>query len=161
MDKIILTTTEPKLGSTSSELAKCIIERIGLMPRKKGSTEYMYRTFIEFYERSKKATAQKDPKLAVLTVDEMALFAKISRQTMYEYLQRWLSIGFIQKVSFIGSDNKVTIGYKLAGSSLEEAFAKTQTIIQKQLHKTQEYISQLQKSLKNEKISASRQNNAE
>lgn len=160
MDKIILSQIEPK-SSDSTALAQCIIQRIGLMPRKKGSTENMHRTFIEFYERTKKATAQKDPKLAVLTVDEMAIFAKISRQTMYEYLQRWLATGLIQKVSYIGSENKVTIGYKLAGNSLEESFSKMKTIVQKNLNRSEELISQLQKTLKNEKISASRKKNDE
>jgi predicted transcriptional regulator len=153
-EKITLKNTLPKMGATSQDLAECIIERIGLLPRKKGSTQHMHKTFIEFYERSKQATAQKDPKLAVLTVDEMALYAKISRQTMYEYLQRWLELGIIQKVTYLGDDNKVIIGYKLSGNSLEDAFSKTQTVIKKNLEQTQDMIAQLQKSLKNEKISA-------
>ena len=154
-EKIILTGAEPPVGSNSDLLATTIISRIGLMPRKKGSTESINKTFIEFYERAKKATTAKDPKLGVLTVEEMAIFAKITRQTMYEYLQRWLDLNFIQKVSYIDTSNKVIIGYKLNGSTLEEAFERARKKIVDNLDKTQSLITELQKMLKNEKIAAS------
>ncbi|HLP79179.1 MAG TPA: hypothetical protein VK158_00950 [Acidobacteriota bacterium] len=154
-EKIILTNIQPPVGANSDAVANTIIARIGLMPRKQGSTPHMFRTLIEFYERAKKATAQKDPKLAVMTVEEMAIFAKITRQTMYEYLQRWLELTLIQKVSYIDSNNKVIIGYKLNGSSIEEAFEKAKKKIVDNLDETQKLIGDLQKMLKNEKISAS------
>lgn len=154
-EKIILTATEPPVAANSDQLATTIINRIGLMPRKRGSTENIHKTFVEFYERAKKATASKDLKQAVMTVEEMAIFAKITRQTMYEYLQRWLDLNFIQKVSYIDNNNKVIIGYKLNGNTLEEAFEKSKKKIMDNLDKTQSLVAELQKMLKNEKISAS------
>jgi predicted transcriptional regulator len=154
-EKITLTNREPGLTTNSDELAQIVLERIGLQPRKTNATQAMHRTLIEFYERMKKATAQKDPKLAVMTVEDMAMYAKISRQTMYEYLGRWLEIGIIQKVTFIGEEGKVIIGYKLSGTSLEESFTKVRSRVEKNLNITQKLIQDLQKMLKNEKISAS------
>lgn len=153
-EKIVIQDKEPEIGANSDQLAETIIARIGLLPRKRGATTSMHRTFVEFYERSKKATATKDPKEAVMTVEEMAIYARISRQTMYEYLQRWIELGIIQKVTYLDSANKAIIGYKLSGSSLEDSFLKTRSVITKQLDKTQKYIQDLQKMLKNEKISA-------
>ena len=154
-EKIVLTNIEPNLTATSEDLAQIVLERIGLQPRKKNATQAMHRAFIEFYERAKKATAQKDPKLAVMSVDDMAMYAKISKQTMYEYLGRWLELGIIQKVTFVGEDTKVVIGYKLSGSTIEESFTKVRSRIEKNLNVTQKLIQDLQKALKNEKISAS------
>ena len=58
----ILTNIEPSsMNPDSIELAKVIISRIGLMPRKKGSTEDMYKTLIELYERMKQANKEKKP----------------------------------------------------------------------------------------------------
>jgi len=158
-EKIILQDKEPEIGANAEQIAECIIARIGLLPRKRGSTTSMHRTFIEFYERSKKATATKDPKEAVMTVEEMAIYARISRQTMYEYLQRWLELGMIQKVTYLDSANKAIIGYKLTGNSLEDSFLKARAQITKNLDKTQKYIQDLQKALKNEKISAKMKQN--
>ena len=56
-----LTNFDPgSLSPDSVELAKVIINRIGLMPRKKGSTEDMHKTLIELYERTKQAAKEKD-----------------------------------------------------------------------------------------------------
>jgi hypothetical protein len=45
------------------------------------------------------------------------------------------------------------IGYKLNGNTLEQAFEKTKAKINNNLQFTQKYILELQKTLKNEKIS--------
>ncbi|MFT4312237.1 MAG: hypothetical protein ACMXYF_03335 [Candidatus Woesearchaeota archaeon] len=159
---ISLGVIEAPPGSSADQLAKVVLERLGLQPKKRGSTEHMHKTLVEFYERAKHATAKKDQKLAVLTVDEMALFAKISRQTMYEYLSRWTAIGLIQKVTYIDDQKKVIIGYKLSGSSLSDAFAKVKSVVAEQLEQTSQYIDALQRSLKNEKIAEKmRQNRTE
>ena len=152
--KIILTEHEPNMNPNSAELANVIINRIGLSPRKQGSTEHMHRTFIELYERAKNASQKKKPEEAVMTVEEMGTFASITRQTMYDYLKRWTDLGLIVKTSYI-KDNDVIIGYKLNGNTLESAFDKTQMKIKNNLETTQKYIKELQKVLKNEKIKKS------
>ena len=48
--KIILTNVEPDINATADELANVVIWRLGLMPRKKGSTEKMNKVLIELYE---------------------------------------------------------------------------------------------------------------
>lgn len=155
MNKIILTDAEPEYNADSDALAKIVTMRLGLLPRKKGSTDYMHKILLELYERTKKATREKNPELAVMTVEEMAAFASITKQTMYEYVDRWLQLEFISKVSYIGSDKKVVKGYKLSGNTLEDAFQKARIIVMKNLDATQNYIQELQKLLKNEKIKAS------
>jgi len=72
---------------------------------------------------------------------------------MYEYLSRWLMLDLIIKTSYIGIDNKVVVGYKLNGATLESAFEKAKTRINNNLDLTQKYIQELQKLVKNEKIS--------
>jgi len=108
---------------------------------------------VELYERTKKANREKRPTDAVMTVEEMALLAGITRQTMYDYLRRWLAIDFIGKTSFIGLDSKVIVGYKLNGSTLENALDKARSRINANLDYTLKYIQELQKTVKNEKIS--------
>lgn len=156
-DKIILTDQEPNLGAGSEELANVIINRIGVMPRKKGSTDKMPRVFLELYERSKAANRDKNPKLAVMTVEEMSMHAGITRQTMYDYLKRWLAIDLITKTSYIDEKNKAVIGYKLNGPTLEGAFEKSKVRINNNLNLTSQYIAELQKRIKNEKISLKQQ----
>ncbi|MBI4453451.1 hypothetical protein HY636_02300 [Candidatus Woesearchaeota archaeon] len=151
--KYILTNIEPELNATSDELADVLIQRLGLMPRKKGSTEKMHRVLIELYEKSKTATREKDPKKAIMAVEEMALHAGITRQTMYEYLRRWLELDLISKTSYIDPWNKVIIGYKLNGSTIEQAFERARRKVHLHLDETQKYVVELQKLLKNEKIS--------
>jgi hypothetical protein len=153
MDKIVLTNSEPNINADSNELANIIIERMGLMPRKKGSTEHMNRVFIELYERSKLAGKEKSPTSSIMTVEEMATFAGITRQTMYDYLKRWLMLDFIVKTSYIDKNDKVIIGYKLNGPTLENAFEKARVRISNNLDFTQKYISELQRIIKNEKLS--------
>ncbi|MBN1385462.1 hypothetical protein JW968_00615 [Candidatus Woesearchaeota archaeon] len=154
ISKIVLTNSSPGLNANSEELAKIIIDRIGLMPRKKGSTDKMHNVLIELYERSKDAYREKKPESAVVTVENMALLAGITRQTMYEYLNRWIDLNLISKTSYI-KDGKVIIGYKLNGNTLENAFEKVRQRVADNLDQTAEYIGEVQKLLKNEKISES------
>ena len=151
MQKIILAEHEPGMNPDSEELAKVIIGRIGLMPRKEGSTDKMYRTFLELYERSKQANREKNPESAVMTVDEMGYFAGITRQTMYEYLKRWMELNLIIKTSYI-SNGKVVIGYKLNGNTLEQAFEKSIQKVKNNLDTTLKYVKELQRLVKNEKL---------
>ncbi|MFP4111706.1 MAG: hypothetical protein ACLFPQ_05745 [Candidatus Woesearchaeota archaeon] len=152
MEKIIFSNHEPGMNANSEELAKVIINRIGLSPRKEGSTDKMYRTFLELYERSKRANREKNPELSVMTVDEMGYFAGITRQTMYDYLKRWMALNLIVKTSYI-KDGKVIIGYKLNGNTLEQAFEKTVQKVNNHQETTMKYIKELQKIVKNEKLS--------
>ena len=154
-DKIILTNAEPNINANSEELAKMLVERLGLMPRKKGATDKMFHVLIELYERAKEASKYKNPTKAIMAVEDMAYFAGITRQTMYDYLKRWLTLDLIIKTSYIGENHKVVIGYKLNGNTLEQGFEKARARINNNLDLTQKYIRELQRILKNEKISQS------
>lgn len=151
--QFILRHIEPTMNPGSDELANTIIHRMGLMPRKKGSTEKMHRILVELYEKAKVASKEKNPMAALMTVEEMAMHAGISRQTMYDYIKRWLEMDFITKTSYIGPEQKVIIGYKLNGPTLESAFDKSKTKIMNNIELTAKYIGELQRILKNEKIS--------
>lgn len=140
------------MNPTSEELAKVIMARTGLEPRKSGSTDKMYRTLLELYECAKLAHREKKPENAVMTVEEMGAFASITRQTMYDYLRRWRDLNMIVKTSYI-VDNKVVIGYKLNGSTLEASFDKARQQINNRMELTAKYVKELQKLIKNEKIS--------
>jgi len=152
--EILLTHREASLNPSSKELAEVIISRIGLEPRKKGSTDKMYAILLALYERSKVAGRDKKPEAALMTVEEMAIYSGISRQTMYSYLERWLILDFIIKTSYI-KDGKVIVGYKLNGPTIDSAFEKTVQKINSNLIVTQNYIKELQRIVKNEKISKS------
>jgi hypothetical protein len=115
----------------------------------------MHRTLIELYERAKKAGKNKNPTLAIMTVEEMGAYAGITRQTMYDYLKRWLQLDLISKTSFVGPDQKVVVGYKLNGNTIEAAFQKASVKIRNNLDQTIRYVTELQRVLKNEKISQS------
>ena len=149
--KIILKDTEPGLHPSPEDLAAIILDRMGLEPRKKGSTDKFHRVLAELYEKSKEAARNKNPESAILTVEEMALHAGITRQTMYEYLKRWLDLTFIVKTSYI-KDGKVIIGYKLNGNTLESAFEKSVQKINNSLETTAKYVQEYQRILKNDKI---------
>ncbi|MFC1697025.1 hypothetical protein ACFL1H_01720 [Nanoarchaeota archaeon] len=150
--KIVINHIEPDINPSTDELADVIINRMGLMPRKKGSTQDMNKILVELYERAKTASKDRQPENAVMTVEEMALYANITRQTMYDYLRRWIDLNLIIKTSYI-KDGKVIIGYKLNGNTLESAYEKSANIIKNNIELTQKYIRELQKMLKNEKIS--------
>ncbi len=128
------------------------------MPRKKGATDKMHRTLLELYERAKQANRQKRPELSVMTVEEMGMFAGISRQTMYDYLSRWTEISLIVKTSYI-HNSKVVIGYKLNGNTVEQAFEKAMHAMQMHMEITQKYIRELQRLVKNEKIAETQKEN--
>ncbi len=150
--KIILINEEPSIDANSEEMAKVVINRLGLMPRKKGSTEHMNKVLVELYERAKKAAREKKPTMALMTVEEMGHFAGITRQTMYDYVRRWIELDLIVKTSYIAQNEKVIIGYKLNGNTLENAFEKARTRINNNLDLTLKIIRELQKTIKNEKI---------
>ncbi|MBR9676657.1 hypothetical protein GOV04_00760 [Candidatus Woesearchaeota archaeon] len=155
-NKIVLQDIEASMNPTSVELAQVILARAGLEPRKEGSTEKMHKILIELYERAKTAGRQKQPEAAVMTVEELAIFAGITRQTMYDYLKRWLALNLITKTSYI-VNTKVIIGYKLNGATLEAAFDRAHVQVNNIMDLTKKYVTQLQRVIKNEKISASQQ----
>lgn len=155
MKNIILNNTESEFNPSTDSLAKVIVSRLGLLPRKKGSTDSMHKIMLELYEKTKQANRQKKPELAVMTVEEMAAFANITKQTMYEYLERWLRIDFIVRITYMATVDgkpKKVVGYKLNGTTIEDAFSKVQSVISKNLDQTNQYISELQRMIKNEKI---------
>jgi hypothetical protein len=148
-----LTNKEPSsVNPDSKEMANVIIHRMGLAPRKKGSTDMMYRVLIELYERMKLSNREKKPELAVLTVEEMGNVAGITRQTMYDYIKRWIDLDLITKTTYI-YEGKVIIGYKLNGPTLENAFEKAAVQIKNNIDLTLKYVKELQNSIKKEKIS--------
>ncbi len=152
--KIIITDVEAGMNPTAEELSKVILARIGLMPRKEGSTDKMHNVLLELYEKSKLAQREKRPEAAIMTVEEMGLFAGITRQTMYDYLKRWLDLNLIVKTSYI-NEGKVIVGYKLNGNTLESAFEKAIQKINNNLEISMKLVRELQKLVKNEKISRS------
>lgn len=93
-----------------------------------------------------------------MTVEEMGYFAGITRQTMYDYLRRWLDLNLIVKTSYI-KDNKVIIGYKLNGNTLEQAFERAFVQVKNNMDTTLKYAQELQKLVKNEKISETQKRN--
>jgi len=148
-----LTNLEPSsMNPNSKELANVVINRMGLSPRKKGSTELKYRVLIELYERMKLSNKEKKPELAVMTVEDMGNVAGITRQTMYDYIKRWLDYDLITKTTYI-YEGKVIIGYKLNGVTLENAFEKSAVKVRNHMDQTIKYVKELQNTLKKEKIS--------
>jgi hypothetical protein len=148
--KIQLETAEA-LDSKPDEITKVLLARFGLLPRKKDGNAQMHLLLLELYERKKKANREKKPELAVMPVEEMGLHAKIARQTMYEYLRRWLDLSLLKKTSFV-SDGKVIIGYELNGTNLEGAFRKAESVIKAHLDHSFRLIDTLQNEIKREKL---------
>ena len=157
-EKFILAHTEVGMHPTADDYARAITARLGLLPRKKGATEKMANILMQLYERTKQAQKLKKPELAVVTVEELGAFAGISRQTMYEYLGRWIDLNLIAKTSYI-HNSQVVVGYKLNGNTLEGAYEKAQVAVINHLELTGKYVKELQKTIKNEKISAAQQRN--
>ena len=148
-----LTNAEPNsVSPDSKELSDVVITRMGLSPRKVGSTDKMYRVLIELYERMKLSNRDKKPELAVFTVEEMGNTAGITRQTMYDYIKRWIDLDLIVKTTYI-FEGKVIIGYKLNGATLENAFEKAAVQIKNHTDLTLKYVRELQNTVKKEKIS--------
>ena len=144
---------EPKdaVDNSVQELSKVLLARFGLLPRKKDSSANMHDLLLELYERKKASNREKKPELAVMPVEEMALFAGIKRQTMYDYLHRWLELQILKKTSFV-SEGKVVIGYELNGNNLEGAFRKAESTIKGHMDQTFRVIEQLQNEIKKGKL---------
>ena len=141
------------LDAKPDEIARVLLARFGLLPRKRDGNAQMHALLLELYERKKKANREKRPELAVLPVEEMGLHARIARQTMYEYLHRWLELSILKKTSFV-ADGKVVIGYELNGNNLEGAFRKAETTLKNHLESSFKLIEQLQTEIKKEKLKA-------
>lgn len=135
----------------SDELARTILTRFGLLPRKKDSQARMHSLLLELYERKKAANREKKPEAAVITVEEMGVYAGIARQTMYEYLGRWLDLNVLKKTSFV-SNGKVIIGYELNGPTLECAFKKAQQTLVNHMDMSIGLIQRLQNEIKRDKL---------
>ncbi len=149
--KIELWHMNPGISPNKHELAKVILARFGLIPRKKDAIAQFYKLILELYERKKIAIKEKKPEKSIMTVEDMALFANIKRQTMYDYLKRWLVLQIIKKTSF-SDRGKIIQGYELNGNNLETAFSRAQAIITNHTETSMEYIQDLQKEIKNEKL---------
>ncbi|MFQ5621031.1 MAG: hypothetical protein ACE5FT_04265 [Candidatus Nanoarchaeia archaeon] len=149
--KFQLEHVEPLPNSSSHELAKAVLSRFGLVPRKKDGTAKFERLLLELYERKKTANKEHKPEAAVMPVEDMGIFSGIARQTMYEYLKRWVGLGILKKTSFV-ANGKVIIGYELNGNNLEGAFSKASTIIRNHTDASMEIIKNLQLEIKKEKL---------
>ena len=112
-----------------------------------------HKLVLELYERKKMSNRDKRPELAIMPVEEMGSFAGIKRQTMYDYLHRWLDLQILKKTSFVSS-GKVVIGYELNGSNLEGAFRKAEVQVKNHLESSFKIIDQLQNEIKKEKLKA-------
>lgn len=142
---------EPLPDSDTTELTRIILARFGLLPRKKDGIAKMHSLLLELSERKKESNREKKPELAVLPVEEMALHAGIKRQTMYDYLGRWLKLNVLKKTSFVAS-GKVVIGYELNGSNLESAFRKAEMAIRNHTEESVELVKKLQAEIKRDKL---------
>ncbi len=149
--KFELELTEPLPDAETDEIARILLARFGLLPRKKDGQAKMHSLLLELYERKKAANREKKPEAAVMTVEDMGIFAGIKRQTMYDYLGRWLSLSLLKKTSFVAS-GKVVIGYELNGTNLESAFKKAETTIRSHVEQSLELVRMLQNEVKKEKI---------
>ena len=73
---------------------------------------------------------------------------------MYEYLNRFLDLDLVKKISFV-SQGKVVIGYEMNGTNLEGAFRKAEVRVRNHIEQSFNIIEQIQKEVKKEKIIAS------
>jgi hypothetical protein len=151
--KIQLEHSELPEQPAPEDIAKTLLSRFGLLPRKKDGNAQMHKLLIELSERKKSANRDKKPELAVMPVEEMGSFAGIKRQTMYEYLHRWLELNVLKKTSFV-SNSRVVIGYELNGTNLEAAFRKAESTIKTHLEDSFKLIELLQNEIKREKLKA-------
>ncbi len=149
--KIQLEGKEIDENSSSEQLAMVLLARFGLLPRKKDAQAKMHALLLEIYERKKKSNRERKPEIAVVPVDEMGAYAGISRQTMYEYLHRWLELAILKKTTFV-AEGKVVTGYELNGQNLEGAFRKAETVIKNHLEYSFKLVDKLQNEVKKEKI---------
>lgn len=149
--KFELEVTEPLPDADTEEIARILLARFGLLPRKKDGQAKMHKLVLELYERKKTANREKKPEEAVMTVENMGVFAGIKRQTMYDYLGRWLSLSLLKKTSFV-ANGKVIIGYELNGTNLESAFKKAETTVKNHLEMSLDIVRNLQNEVKKDKI---------
>jgi hypothetical protein len=149
--KIELDVVEPIDNASSEELAKIILARFGLMPKKVDALARFHRLLLELYEKKKLANKDRKPELAVMTVEEMGVYAGIKRQTMYDYLNRWLLLNVLKKTSFV-NDGKIITGYELNGPNIEAAFKKAEYVIQNHMTQTFDIIQKFQNEIKKEKL---------
>ncbi len=148
--EFLLDNAEP-VNHEVEEMAKVLIARFGLAPRKKDGSAQLHKLLLQLYERKKVANREKKPEAAVMPVEEMALYAGIKRQTMYDYLRRWLDLQILKKTSFV-SGGKVVIGYELNGTNLEGAFRKAESTLKGHLEASFRIIENLQNEIKKEKL---------
>ena len=149
--KFELEVTEPLPDAETEEIARILLARFGLLPRKKDGQAKMHKLLLELYERKKYANKEKKPEEAVMTVEDMGVFAGIKRQTMYDYLGRWLSLNLLKKTSFV-ANGKIIIGYELNGTNLESAFKKAESTVRNHLEQSIDIVRSLQNEVKKEKI---------
>jgi len=149
--KIVLDDAEALQDAQPEELAKVLLARFGLIPRKKDGAAKMQSLLLQLYERKKAANREHQPERAVMPVDEMGAFAGIARQTMYDYLHRWLELNILKKTSFV-ANGSVIIGYELNGTNLEAAFRKAESVISSHVGQSFRVIEQLQSEIKREKL---------
>lgn len=149
--KIQLEHAEALPDASVEELSRTLLARFGLLPRKKDGNAAMHKLLLELYEKKKLANRDRSPEKAVIPVEMMGNVAGIKRQTMYEYLHRWLDLGILKKTSFV-SDGKVVVGYELNGANLEGAFRKAEASIRNHLDTSLRIVDTLQNEIKREKI---------
>ncbi len=148
--EFLLEHAEPN-GNDVHELSKVLLARFGLLPRKKDGSAKMHTLLLELNERKKVANRERTPETAVMPVEEMALHAGIKRQTMYDYLHRWLDLQILKKTSFVSS-GKVVVGYELNGPTVEAAFRKAETALKNHLDLSFTILEKLQNEIKKEKL---------
>lgn len=149
--KFVLEGNEALPDASTEELARVLLARFGLLPRKADGSAKMHTLLLQLYERKKEALRDRKPERAVLPVEEMGAFAGIARQTMYEYLHRWLELGILKKTSFV-AEGSVVIGYELNGANLEAAFRKAETVLQNHVESSFKLIERLQNDIKRDKL---------
>lgn len=153
--KIILQNEHLPRDADSKLIASILLSRIGLLPRKSGSTKEMHSVLIELYERSKLSNKLSQPQLALMSVEEMAKYANISRQTFYEYLGRWVELNLIQKQNYVVMSDigkRIYNGYRLNGANLLAAVEKVNDTIQNNMNETIRITKLLQNEIKKEKL---------
>lgn len=141
----------PGPNPTKEELASVILGRVGLLPKKRDAKAGFNKLLLELYERKKKAVRENRPEIALFKIEEMASIAGIKRQTFYDYLGRWTSLGIIKKETYLRDTSKLR-GYELAGNNIEHAFKKIKNYFDEHLESTRSMIITLQSEIKKEKL---------
>lgn len=153
--KIILQNDTIPQDASSELIATILLSRIGLLPRKSGSTKDMHSVILQLYERSKLSNKLSQPQMALMSVEEMAKYANVSRQTFYEYLSRWVELNLIQKQNYVvmsPTGKRIYNGYRLNGNNLLAAVEKVNETIQNNMNETIRITKLLQNEIKKEKL---------